>query len=81
MRLLSITERGNRYIITCIDYMMKWVEAKLLSDKLVVQVVWFIYEEIICRYRCLAIIQSDNRLEFINKIIRQLLDKFEIWHQ
>ncbi len=26
-------------------------------------------------------IQSDNGLEFVNKIIKQLLDKFKIWHQ
>ena len=26
-------------------------------------------------------IQSDNKLEFVNEVIKQLLDKFEIWHQ
>src|SRR6266542_6125695 len=45
------------------------------------QVAWFIYDEIICRYGCPAIIQSDNGLEFVNKIIKQLLEKFQIWHQ
>src|SRR6266542_2256944 len=45
------------------------------------QVTWFIYDEIICRYGCSAIIQSDNRLEFVNEIIKQLLEKFQIWHQ
>ncbi len=34
--LLPITERENRYIVTCIDYMTKWVEAKPLSNKLAV---------------------------------------------
>ena len=45
------------------------------------QVAWFIYDEIICRYGCPAIIQSDNGLEFVNEIIKQLLKKFQIWHQ
>ena len=81
MELLPVTEKGNRYIVTCIDYMIKWAKAKPLPDKSAVQVIWFIYEKIICRYECPAIIQSDNKLEFINKVIKQLLEKFKIWHQ
>ncbi len=36
--LLPITEQGNKYIVTCIDYMIKWTEIKLLLDKSVRQV-------------------------------------------
>ncbi len=78
MRPLLITKRENRYIVTCIDYMIKWAEAKPLPDKSAIQVIWFIYEKIICRYECPVIIQSDNGLEFVNEVIRQLLDKFGI---
>ena len=77
---LPITERENKYIVICVDYMTKWAEAKPLPDKSAVQVIWFIYEEIICRYGYPAVIQSDNGLEFANEIIKQLLEKFEIWH-
>ena len=73
---LPVTERGNKYIVTCIDYMTKWAEAKPLPDKSAMQVAWFIYNEIICRYGCSAIIQSDNELEFVNEIIKRLLEKF-----
>ncbi len=31
--LLLVIEQGNRYIVTCIDYMTKWAEAKPLPDK------------------------------------------------
>ncbi len=58
VELLSVTKRGNRYIVTCINYMMKWAEVKLLPNKLTMQVVWFIYEEIIYKYICLAIINQ-----------------------
>ncbi len=78
MRSLPVTKRGNKYIVICINYMTKWVEAKSLPDKIGVQVTWFIYKEIICRYGCSAIIQSNNRLEFVNKVVKQLLEK---WHQ
>jgi len=46
--LLPVTERENRYIVICIDYMTKWAKAKLLLDKLARQVAWFLYEKIIC---------------------------------
>ena len=74
-------ERENKYIVICIDYMMKWAEAKPLPDKSTVQVTQFIYKEIICRYEYSAIIQLDNGLEFINKVIKQLLKKFQICYQ
>src|SRR6266542_4898703 len=48
--LLLITERGNKYIVMYIDYLTKWAKAKPLPDKSAVQIAWFIYEEIICRY-------------------------------
>ena len=28
-----VTKRGNKYIVTYINYMMKWAEVKPLSDK------------------------------------------------
>ena len=31
--LLPATEWENRYIVTCIDYMIKWAKAKPLLDK------------------------------------------------
>src|SRR6266540_3250891 len=74
--LLPVTERENRYIVTCIDYMTKWAEAKLLPDKSARQVAWFLYEEIICRYGCPQIIQSDNGLEFVNEVVKELLKQF-----
>ena len=51
---LPVTERGNKYIVTCIDYLTKWAEAKSLPDKSAMQVAWFIYDEIICQYGCPA---------------------------
>ena len=58
--------------------MTKWTEAKPLPDKSARQVAWFLYEEIICRYRCPQIIQSDNELEFVNEVVKELLKQFQI---
>ena len=70
---LSVTEQENRYIVTCIDYMTKWAEAKPLPDKSARQVAQFLYEEIICQYEYPQSIQSDNGLEFVNEIVKELL--------
>ncbi len=36
--LLPVTKRSNRYIVTYIDYMTKWAEAKSLPNKSAKQV-------------------------------------------
>ena len=56
---LQATKRGNRYIITCIDYMTKWVEAKALPNKTSKQTAEFLYTEIVCRHGCPAEVVSD----------------------
>ena len=61
--------------------MTKQAEARPLPDKSAKQVAWFLYEKIICRYGCPQIIQSDNELEFVNEVIRELLKQFQIQHQ
>ncbi len=71
-------EWKNRYIVTCINYMTKWVEAKPLPNKSAKQVAWFLYEKIICQYGCPQIIQSDNGLEFVNELVRELLKQFQV---
>ncbi len=56
--------------------MTKWAEAKPLLDKSARQVAWFLYKKIICQYGYLLIIQSDNRLEFVefvNEVVKELL--------
>ena len=78
---LPQTEEGYRYIVVAMDYFTRWPEAKPLRYANAKEVATFIYEEIICRYGCPAIIQSDNGLEFVNEIIKQLMEKFQIWHQ
>src|SRR6266540_1603556 len=40
----------------------------------------FIYEEIICRFSVSRILQSDRGTHFVNEVIQELTDKFQIWH-
>ena len=77
----KITQNNNRYIITAIDYLTKWPEAKAVPTKEATEVAKFIFEEIICRHGCPKIIQSDQGTEFTNNIIKELTQRFNIQHR
>ena len=45
---LPRTERGNKHIVTLVDYFSKWPEAEVIPDKSADSVAQFLYK-IICR--------------------------------
>lgn len=77
---LPRTQRGKRYIVTAMDYLTKWPEAKALSEANAKQVADFIYEQIICQHGCPQIILSDRGTHFNNELITKLMKKFKINH-
>src|SRR5438034_2556904 len=62
------------------DYLTKWPEAKPVKEATAEQAAKFIYEEIICRHGCPAKILSDQGSHFKNRMVEQLVQKFEIKH-
>ncbi len=74
---LSQTEDGYWYIVVAMDYFFRWLEAWPLIYANVWQVVKFIYEEIICRFGALRVLQSDRGTHFVNEMIQEPTDK--IW--
>ena len=80
MRPLTITRRRNRYIVTAIDYFIKWLIAKALKEAIAKAVSKFIYQKIICEYGCLKILQSNRETHFVNRMIEDLTEKFRIKH-
>ena len=77
---LQRTANGNRYIVTSIDYMTKWVEAKALPDKTSKHTAEFLYSDIISRHGCPAEIVSDQGGEF-QGAFQSLLDRLFIDHR
>ena len=77
---LPITREGNRYIVVAMDYFSRWPEARPLKVANVDTVAMFLYEEIICRFRALRILQSDKGTHFVNEIIQRLTKRFKIKH-
>ena len=46
---LPKTARGNKYVVTLVDYFSKWPEAAALQDKTAKRVALFLYD-LFCRY-------------------------------
>src|SRR6266498_3809975 len=75
---LTITRRGNRYIVTAMDYFTKWPIAKALKEAMAKAVSKFIYQKIICEHGCSEVLQSDQGTHFVNRVIEDLTEKFRI---
>ena len=45
---LEVRARGNKYIVTLVDYFSKWPEAEAMADKSANSVALFLYK-MICR--------------------------------
>jgi Integrase core domain len=80
VRPLPMTECGNKYIIVAMDYLTKWPEAKPVKEATAETTVDFIYEDIISRHGCPAIILTDRGTHFNNQFLKGLCEKFEIEH-
>ena len=71
---------GERYIITVLEYVTKWEEAKPIHSCTKEVATKFIYEKIITRFRCPLNLISDQGTHFINQTIETLLKEFLIDH-
>ena len=78
---LSITTKGNRYIIVAMDYLTKWPEAKAIPNMKAETVAEFLYKEIFCRHGIPEEILSDRGTSFINEVIKELCLKFQTKHR
>ena len=63
---------GARYIITSVEYVTKWEEAKPVDTCSSEIAAKFIYENIITRFGCPITLISDQGSHFINKTIKAL---------
>ena len=70
---------GETYVVVCVDAFTKWVEIRVLSDKLSTSLTDFFYEDIIARYGVPVAVRSDRGTEFKGAFDR-LCDLFSIRH-
>ena len=50
---------GYKYLVTAVDYFLKYVEAKPITEKTGEQIGLFIYQ-LFCRYGVMQVVISDN---------------------
>ena len=69
---------GHRFILVAIDYFTKWVEVASYANVTKQVVVWFIRNNIICRYGVPAKIITDNGFNLNNKMVEDLCAEFKM---
>ena len=70
MGLFLTALRQLKFLVVGIDYFTKWVKAEPLStitEKSICNLLW---RNIICRYRILRVLVSDNGKQFDNSVFR-----------
>ena len=77
---LPITQNGNRYVVLAVDFFMKYVEARPLTQANAQAIAEFIHEDIICQHGVPREMTSDRGTEFVNQLLTELEKKYKIKH-
>lgn len=75
---LQETRKGNKYIITLVDYFTKWPEAKAIPNTTSEEVILFL-TEVFSRHGPPEIIITDNGSSFISEITKMMVDLYGSW--
>jgi transposase InsO family protein len=72
---------GARYIITAIEYLTRWAEARAVKDCSATTAMHFIFDDRINMFGCPKILMSDQGTHFINNTVEALTEEFAVHHQ
>ncbi|MCO5548514.1 hypothetical protein L7F22_001974 [Adiantum nelumboides] len=75
---LPITARGKCYILTAVDYLSRWAEAKLVKQITSKDVAKFVYEDIFCKFGMPLELLSDKGLGFREELVDYLCEKLHV---
>ncbi|MCO5591440.1 hypothetical protein L7F22_045423 [Adiantum nelumboides] len=75
---LPITNRGKNYILTPVDYLSRWAEAKAVRQITPKDVAKFVYEEICCKFGVPLELLSDQGPRFQAELLDFLCEKMKI---
>nr|GEU90264.1 reverse transcriptase domain-containing protein [Tanacetum cinerariifolium] len=75
---LSPAMRGAKFVIVAIDYFTKCIEAKPLARIIGKEVIRFVIDNIICRFRLPRIIVTKNEVQLVNNLFKSWCERFEI---
>ena len=72
--------KGYNYVMTVIDYFTKYVEMVALKDKSPLSVAMWIFNNIFCHYDVMDIHITNNGMEFVNQISKELYSRCNVAH-
>ncbi|MCO5555446.1 hypothetical protein L7F22_008991 [Adiantum nelumboides] len=75
---LPITARGKCYILTAVDYLSRWAEAKPVKQITSKDVAKFVYEDIRCKFGMLLELLSDKGPGFRGELVDYLCEKLHV---
>jgi transposase InsO family protein len=71
----------KNYLLFCIDYVTKWVEAKALYSTNEQSVVDFLFEEMFTHFGVPWEIFTDQGIEFTSNLVKALTEQYKIRHR
>ncbi|MCO5586391.1 hypothetical protein L7F22_040331 [Adiantum nelumboides] len=75
---LPITARGKCYILTAVDYLSRWAEAKPVKQITSKDVAKFVYEDICCKFGMPLELLSDKGSGFRGELVDYLCEKLHV---
>ncbi|UYV62725.1 K02A2.6-like, partial [Cordylochernes scorpioides] len=75
-----VTNQGNKWIIVCTEYMMRFASTKAIPDAGAMEIAKFIVEEIILRHGAPQQIITDRGTNFMSQIIKEINNLSGISH-
>ena len=70
--------RNKKFLLVAIDYFMTWVEAKPLAQIKEMDVIKFIYRNILSSFSLHKAFVSENGTQFVGQTVQDLLDQLKI---
>lgn len=77
----TTSSKGNKYVVTAIDYLTKWIEARAIKESTTENIAKFTVEQIICRHGCPKIIHTDRGTTFTSSLFQEINKFMGITHR
>ena len=78
---INPTSKKKKYILVCMDYVTKWVEAKEIPRATEQVVVYFLHEDIFTRFGVPSEIVTSQGTQFTSHLVHSLVQQYKIKHR
>jgi hypothetical protein len=78
---LLVIGRGHRFIVVATDYLTEFVKVHALKSLVKQEVTQFLYERVFTQFGTLFEIVFDNRPQFLNEVMENLLTRLLMKHR